>query len=134
VLGVVTLDTNVLVRVLIGDDPGQTKRAERLFRAHALGDGIFVPLLVVAEVAWVLSTGYGLERGVIHERLTRLFRTRGVFVEELELVHQALVRYAAGGVDLADLLILGKTTGQAALPLFTFDKKLARETEAELVN
>jgi predicted nucleic-acid-binding protein len=51
---VVTFDTNVLVRVLIGDDPAQTKLAERSLKAHAFGDGIFVPLLVLAEIAWVL--------------------------------------------------------------------------------
>lgn len=129
----VTFDTNVLVRILLGDDPAQTKRAERLFKEHAFADGIFVPLIVVAELAWVLSAGYALERVQIHERLKRLVRTRGVFVEELELVHRALAAYAASRVDLADLLILGAAAGKNALPLFTFDRKLSRVQQAHLV-
>jgi predicted nucleic-acid-binding protein len=131
--GVVTFDTNVLVRILIGDDPAQTRLAERLFKAHATGDGIFVPLLVLAEVAWVLSGGYGLERAVIHERLTRLARTRGVFVEDVELVLDALSRYRTSSVDFADLLIISKASSQHALPLFTFDKKLLRQKGAQQV-
>jgi predicted nucleic-acid-binding protein len=130
---VVTFDTNVLVRILVGDDPAQTRRAERLFSAHARGDGIHVPLLVLAELAWVLSSGYGLERLVIHERLARLVRTRGVFVGDLELVLEALARYRQGGAELADQLILGKATEARSLPVFTFDRKLARQDGVELV-
>jgi predicted nucleic-acid-binding protein len=130
---VVTFDTNVLVRILVGDDPAQTKLAERLFKAHALGDGIFVPLLVLAEVAWVLAGGYGLERAMIHERLARLVRTRGVFVEDVELVLEALAQYRANNIEFSDLLIIGKASSSHALPLFTFDKKLLRQKGAQQV-
>lgn len=130
---VVTFDTNVLIRILVGDDPAQTRRAERLFRAHADGEGIYVPSIVLAEIAWVLSAGYGLDRTIVHERIGKLVRTRGVFVEDMELTLQALTRYAAGGAELADHLILGKALERSALPLYTFDRRLGREAHAQLV-
>jgi predicted nucleic-acid-binding protein len=130
---VVTFDTNVLIRILVGDDPAQTRRAERLFRAHADGDGIYVPSVVLAEIAWVLSAGYDLDRTVVHERLSKLVRTRGVFVEDMELTLAALSRYAAGGAEFADQLMLGKALEQGATPLYTFDRRLGREEYAEAV-
>jgi len=129
---VAAFDTNVIVRALVGDDPAQTKRAERAFLAHANDEGVFVSLVVLAEVGWVLAAAYEWDRATIHARLTRLVRTRGVEIELLELVEQALDDYAAGKADLADYLILGKarSIGQK---LVTFDRKLARENDVTLL-
>jgi predicted nucleic-acid-binding protein len=124
---VVAFDTNVLIRVLVGDDPAPARKAERAFLLHAKGDGVFVSLIVLAEIFWVLSAAYAWDRATIHDRISRLVRTRGVELEELELVQQALDSYAAGKADLADYLILGKARQAAGGPLITFDKKLARE-------
>ena len=66
----VAFDTNVVVRVLVGDDPVQTKKAERAFVEHANGDGGFVSLVVLAEVGWVLAVAYEWDRATIHARTT----------------------------------------------------------------
>jgi predicted nucleic-acid-binding protein len=122
---VVAFDTNVLVRVLVGDDPAQTKKAERAFIENAKGAGVFVSLVVLVEVAWVLSAAYGWDRVAIQDRLSRLVRTRGVVLEDLELVEEALEGYRRGRADLADYLIVGKARSVGA-ELVTFDKRLAR--------
>jgi predicted nucleic-acid-binding protein len=122
---VVGLDTNLFVRVLVGDDAEQTKKAERAFLRHAQGDGVFVSLVVLAEIAWVLSTGYDLDRATIHGLLLRLLRTRGVKTEDFELVEAALEAYRTGKADLPDYLILAKARSRGAARLLTFDKKLA---------
>lgn len=128
----VAFDTNVLVRILVGDDPSQTKRAERAFLAYANGEGIFVSMVVLAEVAWVLSGAYQWDRATIHNRLSRLVRTRGVILEELELVEGALDQYAGGPADFADYLVVGKARSVGAA-LLTFDKRLARAEGARLL-
>lgn len=128
----IALDTNVLVRVLVGDEPVQTKRAERAFVEHAKGDGVFVSLVVLAEVAWVLSGAYEWDRPTIHGRLSRLARTRGVICEELELVETALEEYRVGKADFADYVIVGRSRSAGA-ELITFDKRLAREVGVKLL-
>ncbi len=125
-------DTNVLVRLLVGDDPAQTRKAEKAFVQHAHSDGVFVSLIVLAEIAWVLSAAYQWKRATIHERLGRLASTRGVHVEELELVEAALFAYQHGKADLADYLILHKARSVSA-HLLTFDKLLAREPGVQLL-
>ncbi len=126
-------DTNVIVRVLVGDDPAQTRQAERAFSAHAAGDGVFVSLVVLAEVSWVLGSTYAWDRGTIHAHLSRLLRTEGVVVEEIELVQAALDAYASGKAGLADYLILGKARTQPGGTLITFDRKLASEHGVKLL-
>lgn len=125
-------DTNVIVRILAGDDPVQTRKAEAAFLTHADGDGVYVSLVVLAEVGWVLATAYDWDRATIHGRVAQLIRTRGVDVEELELVEEALASYARGKADLADYLILGRARA-AGGPLLTFDRKLAREKDVTLL-
>ncbi len=124
--------TNVLVRALVGDDPAQTKKAERVFLQYAKDDGVFVSLVVLAEIAWMLSAAYRWERSVIHDRLVRLVRTRGVIVEEVDLVESALERFREGKADLADYLTTGKAASVGA-ELVTFDKRLAREGGVRLL-
>lgn len=128
----VAFDTNIIVRVLVGDDPVQTKKAERAFVEHADGDGAFVSLVVLAEVGWVLAAAYNWDRATIHARMTRLVRTRGIEIEALELVERALEEYAVGRADFADYLVLGKARTVGG-PLLTFDRKLGREDGATLL-
>ncbi|MBI5477879.1 MAG: type II toxin-antitoxin system VapC family toxin [Deltaproteobacteria bacterium] len=128
----VAFDTNVLVRLLVGDDPAQTRKAERAFLKHTNGAGVFVSLVVLAEVAWVLRAAYQWDRATIHQRLSRLVRTRGVGVEDLALVETALASLRAGPADLADYLIVGKARDVGA-DLLTFDRRLAREDGVTLL-
>jgi predicted nucleic-acid-binding protein len=84
-----TLDTNVVVRVLVGDDPQQTPIAERAFLEAIAAGGVYLPDVVLAEVAWVLH-GYNLDRATRHRLLERLVRTRGVVVDDIDAVIDAL--------------------------------------------
>lgn len=62
----IALDTNVLVRLVMADDPAQAGRARGLFEAHADADGsLFVSDVVLAEFAWVLKSRYALPREAI---------------------------------------------------------------------
>ncbi len=125
-------DTNVLVRVLLGDDPNQTIIAERHFLDCTRGGGVLVGHVVLAELAWVMEAGYGLSREVVRERIMSLVRTQGVFVPDLEVVLEALRRDAAGTANLSDYLILEGAHSEGAKSLLTFDKRLAREPDVEL--
>jgi len=100
---VVAFDINVVVRLLMNDDPPQAKKAEEVFLKHTKDEGIFLSLLVLAEVTWVLGYSYKLDREEIHARLSDLVRTRGVFVEDIAVVDQALDLYEQRKADLADL-------------------------------
>jgi predicted nucleic-acid-binding protein len=114
-----TLVTNVVVRLLIGDDPIQTPIAERAFLAAIAGGGVYIPDVVLAEMGWVLR-GYGLDRESRYALLERLVRTRGVVVDDIDALIDALELFRHGS-DLADQLILARASRLQALPVLTFD-------------
>lgn len=127
-----TLDTNVVVRLLIGDDPQQTPIAEQAFLSAIATGGVYLPDVVLAEVAWVLR-GYDLERGTRYQLLERLVRTRGVVVDDIDAVIDALEQFSLGG-DLADQLILARASSAAALPVLSFDRRFASSEGVQLLN
>ncbi|WP_341883529.1 type II toxin-antitoxin system VapC family toxin [Synechococcus sp. UW140] len=126
-----TLDTNVVVRLLIGDDPQQTPIAEQAFLDAIASGGIYLPDVVLADVAWVLR-GYNLERATRYQLLERLVRTRGVVVDDIDAVIDALEQFSQGG-DLADQLILARATNIGALPVLSFDRRFAASQGVELL-
>ncbi len=114
-----SVDTNVLVRFLVNDNPGQNRRARKLVES---GDVRISPT-VLLEAEWVLRSLYAQEAGRIHESFRRLLGLPGVLADEPQRVERALAWYDAG-LDFADALHLafaGRGTSFA-----TFDTKLAR--------
>lgn len=126
----IALDTNVLVRFLVEDDPKQSARAAALVRrAVRGGEPLFLAQIVVCETVWVLETAYDFERGRIAQVLAELLRARHLVVEEVEQVRRALERYAAGKGDVADYLIAEHARAAGFAKVASFDRDLHREPD-----
>lgn len=128
-----SIDTNVLVRLLVQDDEPQCRRAEALLRRALAEGGILIVNVVLVEVVWVLRKAYRFERTQIANVLRSFIRIDGVFVEEQERIDQALAAFEAGSADFSDYLILESARHSAALPLWTFDRKLSLTNGAQLL-
>jgi len=128
-----TFDTNVIVRVLVEDDPVQSTLALQHWQ-HALeAGGVFVPTVVLIEVIWVLSRAYHFERPVIAEIVSVMLRTQGVSVEDAHQAHAALLAYMLGRADFSDYLLLESARAVAALPVHTFDRRISAHTDVALI-
>lgn len=111
------IDTNVVVRLLTGDDPEQAARARALLE----GSRVYVALTVMLEAEWVLRSAYGFARGQVAEALTAFAGLEAVMAERPQLLAEALRRCAAG-MDFADALHLGGAEGCEGF--VTFDRRL----------
>jgi predicted nucleic-acid-binding protein len=122
-----SLDTNVLARLLVGDDPSQARVARAaIARAHRDGVPLFVPLTVVLELEWVLRVAYGYSKQQVTATFSALLEARELEVQDEGSVERALHYYGEGGADFAECLHLGCASTAGRLPLWTFDRRAAR--------
>jgi predicted nucleic-acid-binding protein len=126
---VIALDTNVLIRLLVRDDPGQTVLAERLLQeASDEGEPCFVSDPVLCEVEWVLESSYGAKRGDILAAMQELLAGDLFVFEDREILHQVIERYQTSKADFSDCLIGAKARSRGARTTYTFERLL---TEAQ---
>ncbi len=126
-------DTNVVVRLVVEDDPAQCERAGNAFRRALSEGGAFLSATVLIELAWVLRIAYKQDRAAITTALRRLVSTAGVTVEREAIVHRAIDAFEAGPADFSDYFILESSREANALPVITFDERFARSQDVELV-
>jgi len=113
------LDTNVVLRLMVGDDPGQARAAEKLVAAEPCT----ISPSVLMECEWVLRSAYGLEAPLIAASLRDLLALHNVDALEPVLTQQALQGYEAG-LDFADALHAAQRRDGDRF--VTFDRQLAR--------
>ena len=127
------VDTNVIVRYLVADDPGQSEAARSLLEQFTPVNPGFICREVVIEAAWVLERSYRFPRARIAEALMDLTASDSLVVENADDVAAAAHRYRQGGVGFSDMMILAASARAGAAPLYTFDRRLARMQGAVLV-
>jgi predicted nucleic-acid-binding protein len=130
---VIGLDTNVLVRYIMQDDPRQSASATDLVESLSVESPGFVPLVSVVELAWVLTSAYDLDRGQVVEAFEALLRTKEIAVERAEVVWQALRVYRGANADFADCLIERSAAAAGCTRTMTFDRGAARGCGMTLV-
>jgi predicted nucleic-acid-binding protein len=119
------LDTNVLVRYLVEDDPKQAAAAAALIdRTIAGGEQLFIPQVVLCELVWVLSYAYELGRDEIATALRQIRRGAQIVIEAPDQVRDAIEAYARGKGDFADYLIAQRAFAEGCTKVFTFDRAL----------
>lgn len=112
------LDTNVVLRFILGDHPQQADAASAIIRQPC-----FIPLTVLVEAGWVLANSYALPRQAIANALLALLDQPTVALESENEVRWALRRYRDHGADLADMVHLVASVRRRAF--VTFDRRLA---------
>lgn len=128
------VDTNVVVRLLVKDDPEQCQQALDLWRQLTANGGVFLAGVVVVETVWVLQRSYHFSRPEIVGILDLLMRTEGVITENYGHMVRALSLYATQAADFSDFVIIESARSAGALPLHTFDKKLIRCNDTRWVS
>ena len=116
------LDTNVLVRYIMQDDPRQSPQATRLIESLTAEAPGFVALVSVIELTWVLSSAYELGREQLVAALEALLRTREIVVERAETVWKALRVFRVTRADLADCLIERAAAAAGCERTMSFDR------------
>jgi predicted nucleic-acid-binding protein len=122
---VIGLDTNVLVRYVMQDDPKQSPKAIRLIESLTPETPGFVSLVALIEFVWVLGSCYELTRQQIAEALDGLLRAKELTLDRAEQVVQAMRTFRTSSADFADCLIERTAYAAGCERTVTFDKAAA---------
>lgn len=133
----IAVDTNVLLRYLLHDDPKQAALADRIF---AGAEDVLITDVVLVEAVWTLvGRKYSLTAQRLVGVLERLFSEPNVRFEVDQVVWRALQAYrnvtagdgeSTAQVGFADALIVSKaqrvasTAGDTLNGVYTFDKAM----------
>jgi len=122
-------DSNFLLRHLLEDDAPQLAVVRReLAQAEAAGTAVFLPQIVLVEVAWFLR-GLMPRRDVL-DTLQEVLDDRRFACEQAPAVEGALRKARIKG-DFSDHLIAAAACAARAEPVQTFDNALRRFSEFE---
>jgi predicted nucleic-acid-binding protein len=123
------VDANLLVRLLVRDDPAQVKLAEAF-----VSGGAWVSHLVLAETVWVLDAVHERTPAQIGKAVELLLNHEHLALQDPDVVGRALEQFTTRpAVGFSDCLVLEVARKAGHLPLGTFDRSLSKLTGAERV-
>jgi predicted nucleic-acid-binding protein len=122
-------DTNILVRIITGDEPSQTAAADRFVE-----QGAWVSILAIAETTWVLKNAYNENAAGIAAAVDLLLGHTKLVVQDSDAVAAALELFRSRpSLGFSDCLMLQLARKAGHLPLGTFDRALGRAEGATLL-
>ncbi len=128
------LDTNILIRFLVGDDNKQAQVVYNLLKdAESKNEQLFVPLLVVLELIWVLESVYFIKRKDLLDSISDLLIMPVLAFDRVEAVQNFLITAKNSSYDLSDLLIAHLAKNSGCETVYTFDKKASKHALFELI-
>ena len=122
----VIVDTNILVRFVVDDDPAQSRLARALFLTTEL---LVIPSVALCEAVWVLSRSYKLPLVDIADAIRRLTVAENVRVDR-PTIDAGLAQIDAGG-DFADGVIAYDGRGLGGETFVSFDRAAVRRLNAQ---
>jgi predicted nucleic-acid-binding protein len=127
------LDTNIVLRYLVRDDPAQTAKAIACIGQFTPSRPGYISLVVIAETAWVLKSGYRYTDALIAAAIEGLLQAAELVIQNEQQVFAAVAMLKQGRGALGDALI-GALGSQAGCDhTLTFDRKAARLPDFKLL-
>jgi predicted nucleic-acid-binding protein len=120
----ISLDTNVLVRVLV-DDPQIPQQTEQARLKVSQLRQVYITQIVQVETMWVLKRAYDFTKSELLLVLKHLLNNKAFILEEADLFHAAIILYQNANIDFSDALILAQSQIKN-FTLLTFDNKLSK--------
>lgn len=119
------VDTDVIIRLLTGDDPQKQAQAALLFTQVETGELVLeAPDTVIADAVYVLAsrTLYAMSRAAIHELLTPLVRLPGFRVRNKRVLLRALEIYGTANRGFGDAMIIAAMEQRGPRDLYSYDR------------
>jgi predicted nucleic-acid-binding protein len=127
------VDTNVLLRILLEDDPRQSSRAVDLIRGARPDGPVLINAIVLAEVAWTLRRKLGDAKHEIASKIEQILETEGLELMFAQAAARAAGEYRKGSADFADYFLAEINRDFGSRTTFTFDRDAATSSAYSMV-
>ena len=115
------LDTNVVVRHLVHDDPKQSKAATQAFARLTPAEPGLLTTVVLVETYWVLTRGYKLAVADVVSALEALVDSSDIQTQDEQHVRAAF-NDVRSGADFADAMIAQTCRAYGCAAVLSFDR------------
>ncbi len=113
------LDTNLIIRFLVSDSSKKVSRVEKLLKDK---NNLNILLdTVIAEIIWVLSSYYSLEKNQVIEKIRALIHVESVECNSV-LINRALSLWEEYSISFIDAYIAA-VAELGNITLYSYDKK-----------
>jgi predicted nucleic acid-binding protein len=124
------LDTNVLIRHLVGDPPAQARRASAFL---ATAEELLVPDLIVAEVVYVLESFYEVEPRRVAELVRAVIAFPAIVIVDEPLLLRALEVYELDWIDFAEAYLVASAEASGVGAIASFDRSIDRVSTVQRI-
>jgi len=121
----ISLDTNVLIRILV-DDPDNEKQNNLARDAAQKYDSFFISKVVQVELVWVLMRAYKIKKSTILSVLNELLSNQVFILENQSTYEKAMKLFKKHPIDFSDCLIYTAGQEEKVKKTLTFDKKFSK--------
>lgn len=122
------IDTNILIRYLVADDPKQAATANHIINHDANDGSIRIENLVIAETIWVLSKTFRYNKTDIIDAVRKIIHVRNFVFDDLPTLKESLEYYASHSLDFADTLIGILNRKSGCVTTMTYDAAASRSS------
>ena len=121
------IDTNILLRLWLNDDPRQNKRLDSLLAEHGRAPGsLLVTDVVLAEAIWTLRSAFDQDKQAQLMAVRSVLDETAFAFEDREAVAGALSLFESGSFGFADCLVVAKHARQGCDFTATFDRGMRK--------
>ena len=122
-----SIDTNIILRIILNDVEEQRDEALKLLTKH---DKVALADLAVSEAVYVLERALGVSRPAIVELVISLINNQHITMNKT-LFRQVLPLYSQHlALSFNDCCLATYAELNNQIPLFTFDKALAKNLDS----
>jgi predicted nucleic-acid-binding protein len=124
---VIGIDTNILLRLWLNDDPAQNRRIDALLTAHGgMPGSLLVTDVVLVEAVWTLKSAFEQDKHAQSLAVRSLLEETAFAFEDREAVAAALTLFETGSCGFADCLVVAKHARQDCEFTATFDRGMRK--------
>ena len=121
------IDTNILLRLWLNDNPAQNKRIDALLAEHGSTPGsLLVTDVVLLEAVWTLRSAFDQGKDAQLIAVRSLLEETAFAFEDREAVADAVTLFDAGSCGFADCLVVAKHARQGCEFTATFDRGMRK--------